>query len=68
MKSLALTLWFWLTHHYDCGWCKRRLHRAWIPLGPSRIGKALVPRVSHGICPKCLVKLKPTKAYENSNC
>lgn len=46
-------LWFWLTVSNDCGWCKRRLHQAWIPLRHFNLGGVKVKRVSHGMCPTC---------------
>lgn len=49
---------FWLTHHIDCAWCKRRVHRALVPLPPRRLTNSIrVPRISHTICPACMAKV-----------
>lgn len=50
--------WFWLTHDVVCSWCKTRVHRAWIPLKPERLTNSIsIPRVTHGICPRCFEKV-----------
>jgi len=62
MKKRLNRIWFWLTTAVECSWCKRTLHRAWIPLPPQRITDSIrIRRVSHTICASCAAQVIKTK-------
>jgi hypothetical protein len=58
MKTRLQKLLFWLTHLTDCGWCHRRMHRAWLPLRGQKLARSVrIPRISRGMRTACLARV-----------
>ena len=55
-KSKISKVWFWLTVHRDCSWCKTRVHRAIWPRA-KEIAPGVFAGVTHTICPGCMAKV-----------